>query len=117
MIDANAIRELALKVHEFESKASNADALFAAAQFGVIAATGFPIIAGMVLETNEQKGVQVVIPDYRVLSGVTEDDMREVEKRFVEIYGWGTASITRGQFQKRMFRATAFRISLTYKVE
>lgn len=114
-IDSTVIRELVLKQHEFRSELSNADALLCVSQFAALAATGFPVVAGFTMEEvpDGQKGIQVVFPDYGILSQVTKEDMREVEKRLVADYDWGSAAIERGSFYNG-FKGRSFRLILLY---
>jgi len=116
-IDSGVFRELVLKQHDFRSELSEADTLYCVVQFAVLAGVGFPVVAGVTHETlpDGKRGMQILVPDFKILSKVTHEDMREVEKRLVLTHGWKTASIERGTFYSAGFHGTSYRIALEHK--
>lgn len=109
-------RELFLKQHSFRSELSEADALECVVQFAILASIGFPVIAGFTHETVEdgEKGVQVLFPDFEMLSKVSHEDMRIVEQRIAEEQEWSQVSIERGAFYNGGFKGRCYRLKLLY---
>lgn len=109
-------RELVLKENSFRSELSEADTLDCVVQFAILAASGFPVIAGFTHEEVEdgEKGIQVLFPDFEILSNVSHDDMRIVEQRIKDEQKWSQASIERGNFYNGGFKGRCYRLKLLY---
>lgn len=116
IMNSTTFRELVLKQHSFRSELSEADALDCVVQFAILAASGFPVIAGFTHEEvkDGERGIQVLFPDFEILSKVTHEDMRIIEQRLITEQKWSQASIERGTFYNGGFKGRCYRLKLLY---